>query len=177
MRTLVALVALIPSIAAADPHGFTGAVAATTGVTRLTANAVTPNTTEMGTGYTLTLGAFVRHDLAIASHVNVLFAVGDETLDGAGANVAFGAIAQYWPASWFSTFAGPGYSVAAYKRRDPMSIDQALGMDGGFTPLAGASFYPYGGWRASLEAAPLVTSHGLVAFTAGISLGWQYVRR
>jgi hypothetical protein len=173
------VIATLVTTANGEPRGFTAGIGAATGVTRLTSNAITPNTTEMGAGYSATAGAFVRDDLAVAAHVNVLFALADDTLDGTGANVAFGAIAQYWPATRLSVFAGPGYSVAAYKRKMPTTVEQALGTDGGFTPLLGASVYPFRdrGWHASFETTPLITGDGIVAITAGISVGWQYVRR
>src|SRR5687767_1854083 len=175
---LFVLAAAAPATARAEHRGFTGAIAANGGSTHLTSNAVNANMTQPGVGYTLTLGWFVQPQLALGFHANVLFAAFDDTLDGTGANVAFGPVVQYWPTPRASILAGPGYSVAAYKPKDPMTIEQALSTDGGFTPMVGINYYPLGdsGLRISLEAAAMVSGDGIDGYTGSASVGWQFLR-
>ena len=163
--------------ARAEHRGFTGAIAANGGATHLTSNAVNANMTQPGVGYTVTIGGFVRPQLAIAFHANVLFAAFDETLDGAGANIVFGPAVQYWPTARTSILAGPGLSVASYQHEEPMTIEE-LNLDGGFTPMVGVNYYPLGdnGLRISVEASMMVSGSGVEGYTGSASVGWQFLR-
>jgi len=140
---------------------------------------VNADKTVVGMGYTATLGAFVRRDLALAAHVNVLFAPFEENLDGTGATVMFGTVAQYWPSSQLSVQGGLGYTIAHYREKNPMSIEEALSVgDAGWSPMLAGTLYPLRdhGLRISVEAASMLSSDGLEGVVVSGTIGWQYFR-
>jgi hypothetical protein len=177
---LVLALLLVPAVAHADYHGFTGAIDVGGGATRTTAQAETnPSATEAGPMWGLTLGAFVRPDLALAFHGEFQFAPAslDDRLTKTGGSLLLAAEAQYWTSADWSLTGGVAWGLFAYQRKNPMTVNQYLGVsDSGWAPLVGASYMAGHGARISFEVAPVISSQGLEGVVSNLSVGWQYLR-
>jgi hypothetical protein len=177
MRTIVLASIMIfgRTAVADDHHGFTAAIDVGGGATRIASPDVGPSATELGPGWNLTVGAFVRPDLAIGVHTVTQWAPFDNELAKSGASIAGGVIAQYWPASFLAVHGGAGFGILAYRRKDPQNLMQVFDQGAsGFAPMTGAALYPFGdrGPRVAVDVVPIIGA-GVIA---SASIGWQYVR-